>query len=441
MAIQKQYSEHHKIIWTQLIREFPLRSGLVIVLIVLTSCLFALNLWLWKVDGKREVLTNRILLLKKEGVHYKNLLKITDDQVYLAIITKNLQYKASFIEYQNHLEATLQHFGDVSYQPLAELQDRIFRFIALEDYYAANQTYNSLKYRNAEETFNRRFLEALASEEKKLIEERSTLQALHLVNFGLIALSLLGYLLSWLFFALLMGQYSSKIIGNLDRSLATLAHDFRSPISSILGYSECLREGLDGPVTEAQVTSLQKIEKVGHNLLDLMNDLLDVAKIQAGQVQLLIEPLDIGNIMQYCSEAIEPQIRQKNLEFKHFLPTERLIVQIDGVKTTEIINNLLHNALKFTDEGFIELGHSVKSGFVEVYVKDSGEGLSDKEIAHIFEPFVQADFSVKARGGGIGLGLSIAHHFARIQGGDLTVVSRSGFGCQFTLSIPYKEER
>ncbi|MCH9613806.1 MAG: Sensor histidine kinase RcsC [Chlamydiia bacterium] len=405
----------------------------------LTTILFVFNLYLWEKDNDREQLGSQIRLLKKEAVHFKNLTQILDDQIYLAIITKDFQYKSSFLEYQDQLKGLIQFIKDPGYEELSRWQGRIFTFISLRDYSAAEQTYYSPKFEQLRANFKKEFLSNVQLKEQQLSKAKLRYKHLHYVNFGLIILSLITYVLAWIFFLMLVGRYSAKIIGNLDRSLATLAHDFRSPISSILGYSECLREGLDGPVTDTQAASLLKIENVGHNLLSLMNDLLDVAKIQAGRIQLVLEPLDIGTIMQYAAETIEPQIKAKRLEFKKEIPTERIIAQIDGVKTAEILNNLLQNALKFTEKGSIQLSFSKCDNAVEIYVSDTGKGILEKEKAQVFEAFVQSDLSVNTRTEGVGLGLSIAQHYARMQGGELSFSANEEEGSRFTLRIPFLE--
>lgn len=439
MTTKTKRSKNSYIIWTQILKEFPFHSLVVIASVVLTTVLILLNLFLFKYNSESEKLKSQVIQLQKEAVHFKDLTQILDDQIYLGIITRDFHYKASFINYQDQLEGLIQFEKDPGYEVLSKWQARIFTLISLDDFRAAEQTYFSPKFAKIRSDFEKHFLGKIAEREKALLKSKKRFGYLYVLNLVLIGVLIISYFFSWISFAFLIRKYSSKIIANLDKSLAVLAHDFRSPIAAILGYSACLKDGLDGPVTESQVASLKKMEKIGHNLLELMNDLLDIAKIQSGQVQLVVEPLDIGDIMRYCIEAIAPLIASKNLEFKTILPKDPLIARIDGVKTTEIISNLLHNAYKFTEKGTIELGHFLKPGVIEIYVKDTGEGLAKESMEKIFEPFVQADLSVKSRVGGVGLGLSIAQHFAQIQGGDLTVTSTLGSGSQFTLTLPYRE--
>lgn len=426
-------------LWTQVITTFPLRTAVVFAVIFLMTCLFALNLVFWKMDAKREKVAKNVLLVRKEGVHFKDLFKILDDQVYLAIITQNFHYKSTFVEYQNQMEAALHFFEGVDYAPLKSLQERIFSFIALEDFRAAEKTYESLSYKTARSNFYKHTLSVLMNEEALLKAQSHRYDLMHSFHLVTIALASFFYFLSWILIVFLMGKYSTKITSNLENSLATLAHDFRSPVAAILGYSECLREGFDGPITERQITSLKKIERIGHSLLAVMNDLLNMAKIQSGKVKLILESLDIGPLMRYAAEAIEPQMQSKHLEFKRLLPEESITLQIDGIKTTEILTNLLHNAMKFTKKGFVEFSYEICGEIFKIHVKDSGCGLSVDDMSRIFEPFVQADLTVKERLEGVGLGLTIAKHYAKLQGGELKVISKIGEGSTFTLSLPYEK--
>ncbi len=222
--------------------------------------------------------------------------------------------------------------------------------------------------------------------------------------------------------------------------LANMSHELRTPLNAIIGYSEMLEEEAGGLGLENFVDDLQKIHTAGRQLLALINDVLDLSKIEAGKAELFLEPFPVKDLIQDVTAIIRPLIEKK---------ANRLDLQIaDGLgdltadltRMRQILLNLLSNAAKFTEKGTITLEAFQESSstgeMIFFKVRDTGVGMTGDQLARIFEPFVQGDTSTTRQFGGTGLGLTISRTFCRMMGGDVSVESEPGKGSTFTVKLP-----
>ncbi len=239
-----------------------------------------------------------------------------------------------------------------------------------------------------------------------------------------------------------------KIITALDQAersdklkevfLQNLSHEIRTPLNAIVGFSSLLNENdIDAQLQKEYKTIVMQSSQ---QLLSIVSDILTVSKIQTGQEELIIKPCSVNNIMDSLKVLFQQRVEAKGLAFnlKSGLDDSMPFILTDETKLVQILTNLLNNALKFTHQGFIELGCWIEGESVNFYVKDTGIGIAGEYHESIFERFRQADNSITASYGGTGLGLSISKSFAEMLGGVITVKSRLGHGATFTLSIPYK---
>lgn len=226
---------------------------------------------------------------------------------------------------------------------------------------------------------------------------------------------------------------------NLAKSnfLTTMSHELRTPLNAIAGYTELLMLEIAGPITEKQKEQLQRIERSERHLLSLINDVLNFAKIEAGQIKLDIRSVDVGEIVRDLESFIAPQLHAKSLRYTEDIADAPLNAETDSEKTRQILLNLLSNAVKFTPEGGEIAVHARRDDDrICVTVSDDGDGISPDKVEDIFEPFVQVGRNFNSPAEGTGLGLSISRDLAQRLGGDLTCVSTLGVGSAFTLRLP-----
>jgi PAS domain S-box-containing protein len=221
--------------------------------------------------------------------------------------------------------------------------------------------------------------------------------------------------------------------------LAVMSHELRTPLNAIAGYVQLLEMGIHGPVTGAQLGALERIGRSQQHLLRLINEVLNLAKIEAGHVEYVLEDVGIPGLLDAVSPMVEPQMAAKGIAFQ-VQAGSPLSVWADREKVQQILINLLSNALKFTPPGgrvsVDALTRSEYPGMVLVRVADTGIGIPPEKQASVFEPFVQVDMSRTRRQEGTGLGLAISRDLARGMGGDLRVESVEGRGSTFTLLLP-----
>jgi PAS domain S-box-containing protein len=218
--------------------------------------------------------------------------------------------------------------------------------------------------------------------------------------------------------------------------LAAMSHDLRTPLNAIGGFADLTAEGVYGEVNDAQRHAMTRIRRAGDHLLTLLNDILTFAKVEAGRMSLDLADIPVSDIVSRAATMIEVQAAQKGLSFQALAGGEDVPVHADRERVTQILTNLLTNAVKFTAAGSITIGWAAGDRFVRIDVRDTGRGIPADRLASVFEPFVQVGRSAEERQQGVGLGLAISCELARAMGGELTVESVIGQGSTFTLLLP-----
>jgi len=220
--------------------------------------------------------------------------------------------------------------------------------------------------------------------------------------------------------------------------LANMSHELRTPLNSSLILAKLLADNKEGNLTPEQVKYAQMISAAGNDLLELINDILDLARIEAGRVEIRPEPVPIARVVDGLVAALQPLAQQKGLAFGAAMdPSAPEQIETDPQRLGQILRNLLSNAIKFTEEGEVSLRVSAApGGQVAFAVRDTGIGIPPEHQEVIFEAFRQADGSTQRRFGGTGLGLSISRDLARLLGGAIAVESDPGKGSAFTLQLP-----
>ncbi len=225
--------------------------------------------------------------------------------------------------------------------------------------------------------------------------------------------------------------------------LANVSHELRTPLNAIIGYTHLLLEGVSGELTPRQNDRLQRVESNARHLLSIINDLLDIARIESGKMPIQVERFELHELLEEVMAEVEPLITGTSLEVTWTLSPEVPEVRTDRQKVKQIVLNLLSNALKFTPQGSVAIRiETCEDGDqVAVAVADTGIGISEENQKTIFEAFGQADSSYAKRHGGTGLGLSICRRLATILGGTIALESRLGEGSTFTFCFPKRPRK
>ncbi len=218
--------------------------------------------------------------------------------------------------------------------------------------------------------------------------------------------------------------------------LANMSHELRTPLNAIIGYSQMLAEDAEDEGNSAVVADLKKIEGAGNHLLALINDVLDLSKIEAGKMEVFIEPFDLAALVEDVRLMVEPLAARNGNKLVVSCPPHIGAIQSDMTKVKQALLNLLSNACKFTRDGEVGLEVSRDEARVTLRVRDSGIGMTPEQLGRLFQAFTQADSSTTRKYGGTGLGLVITRSFVRILGGDVTVESQPGVGSTFSISLP-----
>jgi len=234
-------------------------------------------------------------------------------------------------------------------------------------------------------------------------------------------------------------QYKSEFLANMS-------HELRTPLNSTLILAKLLADNKTGNLNDDQVRFAQTIQSAGNDLLALINDILDLSKIEAGHVDIHPEPVEVSGVVESMTQLFEPLAHEKGLGFSPTLdPAVPARIETDAPRLTQILKNLLSNAFKFTERGGVQMQVTAADGvdgtWVLFEVTDSGIGIPPEKLDVIFEAFRQADGSTHRRYGGTGLGLSISRDLARLLGGDIQVRSTPGRGSTFTLRLPARFAR
>jgi signal transduction histidine kinase/CheY-like chemotaxis protein len=218
--------------------------------------------------------------------------------------------------------------------------------------------------------------------------------------------------------------------------LANVSHELRTPLSAIIGFSQILLDGIDGPVNDEQHQDIVQVNKSGQSLLALINQILDLSKIEAGKMELSLERVDLPALVNAVLDSISPLALEKGLRIDTRFAPGLPAVEADATRLKQILINLLSNAVKFTERGHIEILAQSSGRMVRISVKDTGIGISLDAQNVIFEEFVQGDGSSTRRHGGTGLGLSIVRRLVEMHGGAITLVSEPGLGSTITFTVP-----
>jgi len=219
--------------------------------------------------------------------------------------------------------------------------------------------------------------------------------------------------------------------------LANMSHELRTPLNAIIGYSEMLQEEAEDTDAEAYLPDLQRINAAGKHLLGLINDILDLSKIEAGKMDLFVERFDLRRLVDDVEAVVRPLMEKNGNTLVVNCPDDLGSMHADQTKVRQALFNLLSNAAKFTEQGTISLTTERESDdWIIFAVSDTGIGMTEEQLGRLFEAFSQAEASTRSRYGGTGLGLAISRHFCRLMGGDLTVESVSGQGSTFTVRLP-----
>ena len=235
-------------------------------------------------------------------------------------------------------------------------------------------------------------------------------------------------------------QETAEQLKEVDRLksqfLANMSHELRTPLNSIIGFSRVILKGIDGPLTDLQRTDLQAVYDGGQHLLGLINDILDISKIEAGKMELTFENVDLRDIVKGVMSTAIALVKDKPVELQQELPPDLPTIRGDARRIRQVLLNLVSNASKFTEEGYIRVEIDPHPTEIIISVADSGVGIPPDKMDMIFEPFTQADASTTRRVGGTGLGLSISKRFAEIHGGRIWVESELDVGSTFYVAFP-----
>ena len=226
-----------------------------------------------------------------------------------------------------------------------------------------------------------------------------------------------------------------------DEFLASMSHELRTPLNSVIGLSQALMQEVYGPLTERQAISLQRIFNSGQHLLSLINDILDLAKIESGKEELRIGPVQLSVLCHSSLDFVRRQAELKEIELSCQINTEHHILEVDERRIKQVLINLLNNAVKFTPkQGKITLSTEgdIKNKLIAFSVTDTGIGIAQKDMDKLFQSFVQIESSLSRRYEGTGLGLALVRRIVELHGGSVKVESEVGKGSEFTVTLPWK---
>ncbi len=223
--------------------------------------------------------------------------------------------------------------------------------------------------------------------------------------------------------------------------LANMSHELRTPLNSIIGYSEIILMGINGPLNDETMEDVEAIRNSGRHLLSLINDILDLAKIEAGRMVLEIEEIDIPSLFDSIRVNNLALFHQKDVDLYVNVPESITPIEGDRIRINQVLTNLVGNAIKFTDQGSVTLRATHKGDYMMLDVIDTGMGIEEEHLNTIFAQFRQVDGSSTRQAEGTGLGLAITQHLVEMHGGTISVKSTVGAGSVFTVRLPVKHDR
>jgi signal transduction histidine kinase len=237
-----------------------------------------------------------------------------------------------------------------------------------------------------------------------------------------------------------MNRQLEQATRHKSQFLANMSHELRTPLNAILGYTELIIDGIYGQAPDKRRTVLRRIDSNGKHLLGLINDVLDLSKIEAGQLTLSLAPYALKDVILNVFSAVEPLASGKRLALKVDVPPDLPQGYGDERRLTQVLLNLVGNAIKFTDTGEVSIKGSLSEGAFRVAVRDTGPGISPADQAKLFQEFQQADNSTTRRKGGTGLGLAISKRIIEMHGGKIWLESVVRQGSTFCFTIPVRVE-
>jgi signal transduction histidine kinase len=223
--------------------------------------------------------------------------------------------------------------------------------------------------------------------------------------------------------------------------LANMSHELRTPLNAILGYSELLFDGIYGALGDRAKGVLERVQHNGKHLLGLINDVLDLSKMDAGQLTLALEAYSMSALVKSTLASTESLARAKGLALECVIADGLPPGWGDERRLAQVLLNIVGNAIKFTDQGKVEIVATAADGKYSVDVRDTGPGIAEADQARIFDEFQQVDVSSTRRKGGTGLGLAIARRIVEMHGGTISVVSKLGAGSTFHVVLPVRAQQ
>ena len=218
--------------------------------------------------------------------------------------------------------------------------------------------------------------------------------------------------------------------------LATMSHELRTPLNSIIGFTGIILQGLAGPLNDEQRKQLTMVQNSARHLLDLINDVLDISKIEAGQLEVTKEPFDIREAIEKVVQTVSTMASKKNIILSHEIDSEVEIIESDRRRVEQILLNLVNNAVKFTDRGKIKIECGANGNWLKIQVIDTGIGIKQEDKSKLFETFRQIDTGLSRQREGTGLGLSICKKLVELLGGKIKAESEFGVGSTFSFTLP-----
>jgi signal transduction histidine kinase len=223
--------------------------------------------------------------------------------------------------------------------------------------------------------------------------------------------------------------------------LATMSHELRTPLNSIIGFTGILLQKLVGSLNTEQEKQLRMVQGSANHLLVLINDVLDISKIEAGQIVIFPETFDMAAAIQKSIEKVLPIAEKKGLALTFSITPQSILILSDQRRVEQVLINLLNNAVKFTEHGEVHLECQVDDHDLVVHISDTGIGIKPEDLETLFRPFQQVDNGISRQFEGTGLGLSICKRLVDLLGGQISVISEWGKGSTFSFTLPLQKEQ